>query len=109
VLHWGARNGPADRRGYALDGLVLPWAHIDSKAAARCGALQGRQKHRTLSEKQFFSAKKRPMFFLVFFALFARVMCGAGKGVFGEFLCLQRKFRQYFRNFHHFFSRFRKY
>ena len=30
----GARNAPTDRQGYALDGLVLPWAHIDSKASA---------------------------------------------------------------------------
>jgi hypothetical protein len=39
--------------------------------------------------KTFFSAKKRPRFFV--FALFARAMCGAGKGVLGGSLRLQRK------------------
>ena len=34
LCYWGARNGPIDRQGYGLGGLVVPWAHIDSKAPA---------------------------------------------------------------------------
>jgi hypothetical protein len=37
--------------------------------------------------------------FLVFFALFARTMCGAGKGVLGDFLRLQRKLSPMFPEF----------
>jgi hypothetical protein len=39
----------------------------------------------------FFCEKTEPMFFGFFFALFARAMCGAGEGVLGDFLRLQRK------------------
>jgi hypothetical protein len=62
-----------------------------------------------LGKTVFFCEKTGPMFFFVFFALFARAMCGAGKGVLGDFLRLHGKFRQYFWNFHHFFHRLRKY
>jgi hypothetical protein len=36
-------------------------------------------------------------------------MCGAGKGVWGDFFVFNGNFRQYFRNFHHFLYGFRKY
>jgi hypothetical protein len=42
-----------------------------------------------LRKTVFFCEKTGTMFFFVFFALFARAMCGAGKGVVGEFLRLQ--------------------
>jgi hypothetical protein len=69
-------------------------------AAPRSGTQwQGRQKHRTFSEKQFFLRKNGADFFVFFFALFARAMCGAGKGVLGDFLRLQRKTSPIFSEF----------
>jgi hypothetical protein len=42
-------------------------------------------------KNSFFCEKTALVFFFVFFALFARAMCGAGEGVLVEFLRLQRK------------------
>jgi hypothetical protein len=53
--------------------------------------MQGRQTHRTSSEKQFFFSFSP--------ALFARAMCGAGKSVLGDFLRLQRKISPTFSEF----------
>jgi hypothetical protein len=50
-------------------------------------------------KNSFFCEKTALMFFFVFFALFARAMCGAGKGVLGDFLRLQRKFSPIFSEF----------
>jgi hypothetical protein len=73
---------------------------IASKAAKNTGLPQ---------KNRVFFAKKRPMFFSSFFALFARAMCGAGKGVLGGFCIFNGNVREYFRNFHHFLYRFQKY
>jgi hypothetical protein len=62
-------------------------------------------KNTGLSRKNvFFCEKTGLMFFFVFFALFARAMCGAGKGVLGEILRLQRKISPIFSEFPPLFS-----
>jgi hypothetical protein len=50
-------------------------------------------------KNSFFCEKTALMFFLVFFALFARAMCGAGKGGLGDFLRLQPKISPTFSEF----------
>jgi hypothetical protein len=50
-------------------------------------------------KNSFFCEKTGPMFFLFFSPFSARAMCGAGKGVLGEFLRLQRKFSPIFSEF----------
>jgi hypothetical protein len=57
-------------------------------------------KNTGLSRKNvFFCEKTGLMFFCVFFALFSRAMCGAGTGVLGEILRLQRKISPIFSQF----------
>jgi hypothetical protein len=66
-----------------IDGV--PCSRGAVAAASKAGKNTG------LSQKNsFFCEKTGPMFSGFFSALFARAMCGAGKGVLGEFLRLQR-------------------
>jgi hypothetical protein len=67
------------------------WSALQCKAAKNTG----------LSRKNSFFCEKTGLmfFFPFFFALFARAMCGAGKGVLGEFLRLQRKVSPIFSEF----------
>jgi hypothetical protein len=69
-----------------------------------CSARQAKtQDFLALGKKQFFLRKNRADVGF-FFALFARAMCGAGKGVLGEFLRLQRKISPIFSEFLPLFS-----
>jgi hypothetical protein len=66
---------------------VIP---ITPKAAKNTGLPQ---------KNSFFCKKTEPMFFGFFSALFARAMCGAGKGVLGDCSRLQRKVSRIFSEF----------
>jgi hypothetical protein len=71
-----------------------PAASPSEKPAGKAGKNTG------LPQKNsFFCEKTALMFFFVFFALFARAMCGAGKSVWVIFCVFNGKFRQYFLEF----------
>jgi hypothetical protein len=62
-------------------------AHVHRKAGKNTGLYQ---------KNSFFCEKTALMFLFVFFALFARAMCGAGKGVLGDFCVFNGKFANIF-------------
>jgi hypothetical protein len=64
-------------------------------STARCKA----GKNTGLYQKNSFFCEKTALMGFFFSALFARAMCGAGKGVLGDFLYLQRKISPIFSEF----------
>jgi hypothetical protein len=96
-----------------LGGAVLCPADSESpfpKKTQKTHGMSKAGKNTGLYQKNSFFCEKTALMFFLFFSPFSRGRCAEPVRAFWVIFCVfNGKFRQYFRNFHYFFYRFRNY